>query len=157
MGSDSRLASFVRVQNDEVDRLYPIDYLRPFVAPFAQAMSTALQADGARQAAVDSVVLTLDRDLGEELTPYGVGVVPFGSRRSNRPRAVSMLVMDAFSGAVRAIPSCPSEADLSASAGLSPADRERLLRNQNLVRHEIGSAGEALLGGGAGQHLPQPA
>ncbi|HEU4558481.1 MAG TPA: hypothetical protein VFS20_11560, partial [Longimicrobium sp.] len=142
VGSDNRLASFVRVQNDEVDRLYPIDYLRPIVAPFTQAMSTALQAGAARGAEVDSVVLTLDRDLGEELHRSVSAWCRTVPRRSNRPRAVSMLVMDAFSGAVRALPSCPTEAELSSLAGLSPADRERLLRNQNLVRHEIGSAGK---------------
>ncbi|MFL5384017.1 MAG: hypothetical protein ACJ8GN_15960 [Longimicrobiaceae bacterium] len=144
VGSDSRLASFVRVQNDEVDRLYPLPYLRPFVAPFSQAMSNALQAgNGTRSRAglADSVVLTLDRDLGEELNRT-VSAWCRATRRPDRPRAVSMLVMDAFSGAVRALPSCPADEEISSYAGLSPAERERWLRNQNLLRHEIGSAGK---------------
>jgi hypothetical protein len=146
VGSDSRLASFVRVQNNQVDRLYPITHLRSFLEPFAQAMSSTVQNSKAllgRNVAggQDSVVLTLDQDLSEALE----GSVTAWCGRRPGPgglRAVSMLVMDALSGAVRAMPSCPSSEQVDALAGLSPAERERWLRNQNLVRHPIGSAGK---------------
>lgn len=146
VGSDSRLASFVRVQNDDVDRLFSIPHLQSFLEPFTQAMSSTVQnSDALRARGVangqDSVVLTLDQALGDALHARTLEWCRQNSAPSGL-RAVSMLVMDAFSGAVRAIPSCPSVDQADALAGLSPAERERWLRNQNLVRHPIGSAGK---------------
>jgi hypothetical protein len=146
VGSDSRLASFVRVQNDDVDRLFPIPHLQPFLEPFAQAMSSTVQNSAALRArgvanGQDSVVLTLDQGLGDALHARTLAWCRQNTA-SEGLRAVSMLVMDALSGAVRAIPSCPSVDQADALAGLSPAERERWLRNQNLVRHPIGSAGK---------------
>ena len=145
VGSDSRVASFVRVQNEAVDRLYPIPYLQTLVQPFAQAMSNSLQVGGGfgERSLGDTVLLTLHRELGEELHRSLADWCRLNRDQSpRRPRAVSLLAMDAFSGAVRAMPSCPTDEEVSAFPGLSPAERERWLRNQNLLRHEIGSAGK---------------
>lgn len=158
VGSDSRLASFVRVQNDQVDRLFPIAHLQPFLEPFTQAMSSTVQNSTALLArgvagGQDSVVLTLDQELGDALHARTLE----WCRRNPAPggvRAVSMLVMDALSGAVRAIPSCPSVDQADALAGLSPAERERWLRNQNLVRHPIGSAGKPFWAAALGSAYP---
>lgn len=145
VGSESRLASFVRVQNDQVDRFFPAEHLRPFLEPFAQAMGSTVQNSAVLRAraaeVVDSVVLTLDQELGDALH-RSVGEWCARHAGTVRPRAVSLLVMDAFDGAVRGMPSCPTAEQASAFAGELQSEQERLLRNHNLVRHEIGSAGK---------------
>jgi cell division protein FtsI/penicillin-binding protein 2 len=144
VGADSRLASFVRVQNEDVDRLYAAPGLRPFLEPLAQAMNSLAQSDESGWLGAggqDTVQLTLDQELSESLQRT-LSAWCTRNRLDRRPRAVSALVMDGFTGAVRGIPSCPTADELTGYAGLTPADRDRRLRNQNLVRHEIGSAGK---------------
>lgn len=144
VGADSRLASFVRVQNEDVDRLYAAPGLRPFLEPFAQAMNSLVQSGESawlRSDGEDTVQLTMDQELNEGLQ-RSLGAWCTQNRLDRRPRAVSVLVMDGFTGAVRGMPSCPTADELTGYAGLTPADRDRRLRNQNLLRHEIGSAGK---------------
>ena len=146
VGEQGSVASFVRVQNREARRMYPAAALRPFLEPFSQSMDVALNsvAGGERAiqaAAASDVYLTLDRELGEALGPALTRWCA-GRRGTTRPRAVSMLVMDGLSGAVRAMPSCPDEAMLPPFEPLTARERERWTRNQNLVAHPIGSAGK---------------
>ena len=117
--------------------------LATFATSLAQALEAGLQSvpgaqDGGPGSAVD-VRLTLDRDL--ELATQETVDSWCGDRLlPDRPRGVSALVMDAFSGEVRAMPSCPGEAVLEGFPNLPARLRSRYLRNQNLVSHPVGSA-----------------
>ncbi len=64
-----------------------------------------------------------------------------------RPFPAGMTVMDGVSGEVLALATYPGPEDLDALAesALDPRERRRLLRNQNLIRHPIGSAGKPFL------------
>jgi hypothetical protein len=145
-GERARTASFTRTQNAQVHRMFPTERLRPFLEPFSQAMDLALQSipggeDPASAIANTHVRLTLDRELTGQADEALAGWCA-RNRHPTRPRAVSMLVMDAFTGAVRAMPSCPGTAELAPYEPLSGRTREGLLRNQNLLPHPIGSAGK---------------
>ncbi|HZD03816.1 MAG TPA: hypothetical protein VE173_02830, partial [Longimicrobiales bacterium] len=138
----ARTASFVRVRNDRVERLFPAARLQPLLGPFAQAMDLALQTVPGVSSAplVDADVrLTLDRELNDALDAE-LAAWCRERARPERPRAASLLVMDAFTGKVRAMPSCPGPSELAAWEPLPTRTRERFLRNQNLVRHPVGSA-----------------
>lgn len=145
-GERARIASFVRGVGGGVERLYPVPRLRPFVEPLARAMDGALQTipaardDGSR-VVTRNIDLTLDRELGDALDRR-VAAWCTGFQNADRPRAASLIVMDARSGAVRAMPSCPGEPELEPFEPLTPRARQRFLRNQNLVAHPIGSAGK---------------
>ncbi len=138
----ARVASFVRVRNDRVERLFPATRLQPVLQPFGRAMDLALQTvPGGSSASLlqADVRLTLDRELSDALD----GVMADWCREHadpTRPRAASFLVMDGFTGKVRAMPSCPGAAELAAYEPLSARTRERFLRNQNLAPHPVGSA-----------------
>jgi hypothetical protein len=141
-GERARTASFVRVRNDRIDRLFPARRLRPFLEPFSQAMDLALHTipgAGEGRVAEADVRLTMDRELSAALDAR---VADWCAERAHptRPRATSLLVMDAFTGAVRAMPSCPGGPELTPFEPLSSRTRERFLRNQNLVPHPVGSA-----------------
>lgn len=158
VGEQGSVASFVRVQNREVRRMYPASALRPFLEPFSQAMDVALNSvtGGERAVAAASVFdvhLTLSRDLSENLAP---ALARWCSAHSGttRPRSVSMLVMDGLSGSVRAMPSCPDETMLPPFEPLSARERERWLRNQNLIAHPIGSAGKPFWAAAVASHYP---
>lgn len=141
-GDRARTASFVRVRNDRVDRLYPARRLEPLLRPFSQAMDLALQSvPGAAGSSVVTadVRLTVDRELSDALDER-VATWCRDFAHPTRPRAVSALVMDAFTGAVVALPSCPGRPELAPFEPLSTRTRERFLRNQNLVSHPVGSA-----------------
>ncbi|MGH7507618.1 MAG: hypothetical protein ACRELX_18340, partial [Longimicrobiales bacterium] len=144
MGERARAASFVRIRDERVERLFPAARLRPLIEPFSQAIDLALQSipgGGDADAAIANtdVRLTLDRELSHRLD---ASVIEWCERRrhATRPRAVSLLVMDAFTGAVRAVPSCPGEDELAPYEPLSSRERHSFLRNQNLVPHPVGSA-----------------
>lgn len=119
------------------------DRLSPFVEDLAQAiegglLSTPAARDQGAIAGLD-VRLTLDRrlELGTE------GVLADWCRehvQRDRPRSASAVVMDAFSGEVVAMPSCPGASELEGFGDLSRRVRSRFLRNQNLVSHPVGSA-----------------
>lgn len=138
-------------------RTYHVAGMRPFASSLGQAMDAALQSvpsaqDGGFGADVD-VRLTLDREL--ELATGSVVHRWCRERRlADRPRAVSALVMDAFSGAVRAMPSCPGDADLEAFPQLPTRVRSRLLRNQNLIAHPVGSAAKPFWAAAIGTSQP---
>ncbi len=140
----ARTASFLRIGVEGRERRYPARRLRPLLEPFAQAMDLALQSipeGGESRVGRMDVQLTLDRSLHE-----GVEDVVLQSCREaahpTRPRAASLIVMDAFSGWVRAMPSCPGEEEMTRYEPLPRRTRDRFLRNQNLAAHPIGSAGK---------------
>jgi hypothetical protein len=144
MGERARAVSFTRVRDERVERLYPVPRLRPLLEPFSQAVDLALQSipgggDPAALIANADVRLTLDRELTHRLDDV---VLRWCTDRPHptRPRAASLLVMDAFSGAVRALPSCPGDDELEPYEPLASRDRQGFLRNQNLVPHPVGSA-----------------
>lgn len=137
----ARTASFVRESQDGVERLYPAARLRPLLEPLAQAMDLALQSVPGGAIGRMDIGLTLDREL-HEATESVVLKRCRDRALPSRPRSVSLLVMDGFTGEVLAMPSCPGEAELAAYEPLTTRTRTRFLRNQNLVGHPIGSTGK---------------
>ena len=142
-------ASLVRVLGEEVERIYLVDRDRPFVAPLARAMDEALRAaadQGRSPEALSSmnIRLSVDLPLSERLD----GRLQALCREQpdqvpDRPRSVALIVLDAFTGEVRAMPTCPNEPWLDERyPNVSDRVRERALRNQNLVPNPIGSAGK---------------
>jgi hypothetical protein len=63
----------------------------------------------------------------------------------DRPRRAAAVVVDAFSGAVLALPTYPNDKALDAFTGITPVERRRLLENQNFPLHPVGSAAKPFL------------
>ena len=123
----------------DAERDYMIPRLQPFVGALAGAFEGALQhADRGEMDSVD-IRLTLDREL-EGAGQVVVNTYCAQRQLEARPRAVSALVMDAASGAVLAMPSCPGDEELGGYDRLSSRDRNRYRSNQNLALHPVGSA-----------------
>ena len=138
-------------------RTHHVAGLAPFASTLAQAMDAALQSvpsaqDGGYGSDVD-VRLTLDREL-EFATAEILDRWCRERRLGDRPRATSALIMDAFSGSVRAMPTCPGQADLEAFPQLPTRVRSRLLRNQNLIAHPVGSAAKPFWAAAIGTAQP---
>lgn len=91
----------------------------------------------------------LQRDLGRRLAAEAERL-----RAGGLPFAAALTVMDGKSGALLALASWPDEAAVAAAPELGPAARRRLSRNQNLVRHPIGSAGKPFLFAAVAQAHP---
>ncbi|HUH13204.1 MAG TPA: hypothetical protein VMK65_08845, partial [Longimicrobiales bacterium] len=124
--------------------LFPAERMRPFVEPLSRAMDLALQSiPGAEDPAAlvprAPMRLTLDRALHDGVEAALLEWCA-ANAHPTRPRTASLLVMDAFTGGVRAMPSCPGTPELASYEPLSARTRERFLRNQNLVPHPVGSA-----------------
>lgn len=146
------LLSMVQVAGANANRVRVNRSFTSVVDPLVQAMNTlAWQAgeaglSGRRLDRVTEMDLTLSLDLhlGESLDSALLPLCAEGLGGSpDRPQAVALTVLDAFTGEVRAMPSCPSESEVNASfPRLSEQGRRQFLRNQNLVPHPIGSAGK---------------
>ena len=67
------------------------------------------------------------------------------NRESDEHFAAGMTVMDGLTGEILAFATYPSEEDLAEDPPEDANTRRRLLRNQNLLRHPIGSAGKPFL------------
>ncbi len=131
--------------------------LAPFATSLAQAMEAGLQSvpsaqDGGPGSDVD-VRLTLDREL-ELVTGQVLRAWCRERALPDRPRAASALVMDAFSGRVQAMPTCPGEVDLASFPQVPARVRSRLLRNQNLIAHPVGSAAKPFWAAAIGTASP---
>ncbi len=151
---DSRrgLLSIVQVAGANANRVRVNRSFTSVVDPLVQAMNTLAWESG--QSGLSTrrldrieqmdVTLSLDLQLGEALDRALLPLCADGLGGSpDRPQAVALTVLDAFTGEVRAMPSCPSEAELNASfPHLSEQRKQQFLRNQNLVAHPIGSAGK---------------
>ena len=142
-GSDRAELISTRGRAEGTERRYLVPHLAPFVGAMAQALQGGLQStpsarDDGPVSRMD-MRLTMDRELetaGQEVVNRWCGEL----RLPDRPRVASALVMDAYSGHVLAMPSCPGEAQLDEYGQLSRRLRSRYLRNQNLVTHPVGSA-----------------
>ncbi len=154
-------ASLVRLQGGTAERLYLVERDRPFVEPLSRAMDEAIREawdQGRRQASISSVDvrLSLDLWLTEELdTRLQRWCRAQPDQVPDRPRAVSLIIMDGFTGEVRAMPSCPDEDWLDDRyRGLSDRLRLQYLSNQNLVLHPIGSAGKPFWAAAVASRFP---
>ncbi|HEX6040702.1 hypothetical protein [Longimicrobium sp.] len=141
-------ASFMRIRGPgpaDRERLYPIEDLRSVLEPFASAMTRSLSARaeqglGTRDVGALDVQMGIDLETSEALVRTLRIVCDSIHVRSTRPKGLSLTVMDAFTGEVRALPSCPDDAILQRYPSIPEATRNRLSRNQNLVSHPVGSA-----------------
>lgn len=139
----ARTLSFVRERNGRVSRVHASDRYEGFSEHVSQALDLALASEPrVRGLQERDLELTLDRELTGALDTLVLGSALCAAGDLDRPRSVSLLVMDAFSGRVQAMPSCPDAAELARWEPLPRRSRVRLLRNQNLVDHPIGSAGK---------------
>lgn len=142
-GSDRAELISARGRGEGDERRHLVPRLAPFVGGLALAVEGGLQStpsarDDGPVSRMD-IRLTLDR----ELESAGQEVVNRWCERQrlpDRPRAASALIMDAHSGEVLAMPSCPGEPEVDEYRQLPRRLRFRYLRNQNLVAHPVGSA-----------------
>lgn len=155
-GEALETASVVRRQNDRFERRSedaglgripdPADeggllYL-DLVARSVDAALGALPAERARRLAQSfdlqlTVRRDLQRDLGRRLAAEAERL-----RGGGLPFTAGLTVMDGKTGALLALASWPEADALAGVPELEPAAHRRLLQNQNLVRHPIGSAGK---------------
>ncbi len=142
-GSDRAELISTRGRGEGDERRHLVPRLAPFVGALALAVEGGLQStpsarDDGPVSRMD-IRLTLDR----ELESAGQEVVNRWCERlrlSDRPRAASALIMDAYSGEVLAMPSCPGEPEVDEYRQLPRRLRFRYVRNQNFVGHPVGSA-----------------
>ncbi|MDE2763181.1 MAG: hypothetical protein OXQ94_07195 [Gemmatimonadota bacterium] len=142
-GSDRAELISTRGRGEGDERRHLVPRLAPFVGALGLAVEGGLQStpsarDDGPVSRMD-IRLTLDR----ELESAGQEVVNRWCERlrlRDRPRAASALIMDAHSGGVLAMPSCPGEPEVDEYRQLPRRLRFRYLRNQNLVAHPVGSA-----------------
>ncbi len=142
-GSDRAEIISARTRADGSRRRYLVPHLKPFARSLAQAFEAGLQSTPAARddgpISHTDIRLTTNRALDiatQDVVSDWCNTLRLGSR----PRAVSALVMDAFSGHVLAMPTCPGEVVVDEYRQLSMRMRSRYLQNQNLVRHPVGSA-----------------
>ncbi len=160
-GEDLEAASRVRRQNQRLERRTEDpglglagDPVRersfPFLDLVARSIDTALSVLPEERAEELSgsfdVQLTIDRDAQLRLTDLFAGYASelVRQRGLERPFAAGLTVMDATSGELLALATYP-QASHVASLSVESEIRHRLLRNQNLLRHPIGSAGKPFL------------
>ena len=142
-GSDRAELISTRGREEGAERRHLVPRLAPFAGSLALAVEGGLQStpsarDDGPVSRMD-IRLTLDRELeaaGQEVVNSWCDRL----RLPGRPRAASALVMDAHSGGVLAMPSCPGEPEVDEYRQLPRRLRFRYLRNQNLVAHPVGSA-----------------
>lgn len=155
-GEALETASVVRRQNDRFERRSedaglgrvpdPGDedgllYL-DLVARSVDAALAALPAERARRLAQSfDLQLTVRRDLQRDLTAR-LAAEAESLRGGGLPFTAGLTVMDGKTGALLALASWPEADAVAGAPELEPAARRRLLQNQNLVRHPIGSAGK---------------
>ncbi len=142
-GSDRAGLISSRARAEGSARRYHVPHMRPFVRSLAQAFQAGLQttprARGDGSVSRTDVRLTANREL-ETATQEVLDGWCERLRLESRPRVASALVMDAFSGDVLAMPTCPGEAIADEYRRLSRRMRSRYVRNQNLATHPVGSA-----------------
>lgn len=160
-GEDLEAASRVRRQNQRLERRTedpglglagdPVrEQSFPFLDLVARSIDAALSVlpeERAEELARGlDVQLTIDRDVQVRMTDLFAGYASEIVRRRGleHPFAAGLTVMDAMSGEILALATWPQASDV-ASPSIEPGIRHRLLRNQNLLRHPIGSAGKPFL------------
>lgn len=142
-GSDRAELISTRGRGEGDERRHLVPRLAPFAGALALAVEGGLQStpsarDDGPVSRMD-IRLTLDR----ELESAGQEVIDRWCERlrlPDRPRAASALIMDAHTGGVLAMPTCPGEPEVNEYRQLPRRLRVRYLRNQNLVAHPVGSA-----------------
>lgn len=154
-------ASAVRRQNDRLDRRTEEADLGLVTDPASRATTpylglvagsvdnilTVLPAARA-EAVRDSfdIQLTLDRTVQVNLGPaFEEQCRAIQKRTGAPPFSAGLTVLDGLTGEVLALATYPQEEDLIAGLELEASARRRLLKNQNLVRHPIGSVGKPFL------------
>lgn len=156
-GEALEAASRVRRQNERYERKTEDSGLglgvdavrettRPFLDQVASSLDTVLQvlpAERSEELAQGfDVQLTVRRDLQLALSRTFRGHCDKLRREQDaEPFAGGVTVMDGASGELLALATFPHEEDLEGD-DLDARTRRRLLRNQNFVRHPIGSAGK---------------
>ncbi len=150
-------ASFVQRRNERYERLSedpglglvtdPVqDRTFPYFDLVAKSLDAGLRSlpqERAEELARGlDLRLTMEREVQLRLSDLFRGYCDRVAReeRLAEPFAAGMTVIDGRSGEVLALATYPHPADLAARPPEDDVRRRRLLRNQNLVRHPIGSA-----------------
>lgn len=156
-GEALEAASVVRLQNERYERKsedaglgFALDPVRESAVPYLDQVARGLDAvlavlpeeKAAALARGFDVQLTLRRDVQLRLDRVFRGACSRLRRdRDLDPFAAGLTVLDGMTGKVLALATYPHEDDLAGDA-LDGAARRRLVRNQNFVRHPVGSAGK---------------
>lgn len=158
-GRALQVASAVRRRNDRYERFTVEARLgrvsdvaradqRPYLQLLADSIDVALQglpAERAKaQASAFDLHLGLDRDVHLRLTRRLQDFCKGIAGRRGRPFAAGVTVLDGKTGDILALATHPSPEALQ-PLRLEDRVRRRLLTNQNLLRHPIGSAGKPFL------------
>lgn len=152
LGMQSPVLAFVQWRNGDDCRIFPGG------AVFPMAYTLGKTADYMANCSMeipDKLSLTLDFDLHtnlqKEIDGYGRNHETYMKRRNlSDTKVLAAAVMDSFSGEIVALPSWPSfnpgdprfEENL---LKLSPLDHSKLLRNNNLRNHAVGSTIKPLI------------
>jgi cell division protein FtsI/penicillin-binding protein 2 len=151
-GETRPIASAIRQQNDKSQRFYPEDAMLgwytdqtggqsvPFFQVLARRMDRILDHLPPERAKSFDIQLSLRRDLQNHLNKAFHGECEKISRRfkSGSPFPAGITVMDGKSGKILAMSTYPWPEDLPED--IKATQRRNWLRNQNFVRHPIGSA-----------------
>jgi hypothetical protein len=153
-------ASTVRLRNDHHERVTDDaglgripdparDETDPYLELLARSIDSALDALPERRArelaAGFDLQITVERSLQEELSELlrrRVRELQGTGRSAGRPFPAGITVMDGKTGRLLALATSPWEEDLEGAQGIDAPLRRRLLQNQNLILHPIGSAGK---------------
>jgi cell division protein FtsI/penicillin-binding protein 2 len=153
-GSMHEFASHVRIANDRPTRSTDDPALGRVFDVAAGRSHTLLDVtvqgiEAAIPRAADddlrnfSVLLSIDRSLHTQMDTAFTAAVPWIPGQRLFPAA--MTIMNAKTGELLALPTFPSQRLVRESRSGDARERRRLVQNQNLIAHPIGSAGKPLL------------
>jgi len=147
-GDLASIISWAGLRNTSIVRVTAANTLG-FVGDLVRGLNSTYQSireEGGRAIEQFDIELTVARDLQHQTTSRLERFVEATLPDRTYPRRAAVTLMDAFTGNSLALGTYPSRpAQLSQFPYLSTGERRRLLSNQNLNRHPIGSAGKPFL------------
>jgi hypothetical protein len=150
IGQQQIPVAYVTWRNGTTKRLFPLG--KEFPSAYALGKIADQIADRLRAEHRDQIVITVDLELQRQLQDYMANYAqqmePYNDPRQAKRLAVT--VLDAFSGAVRALPQWPiydpSATDFDETLQKANTVRaEYMVRNANLLNHVVGSTMKPLV------------
>jgi hypothetical protein len=150
IGEQQAPIAYTTWRNGAARRLFPLGNDFPTAYALGKAadqISDSLRKEGRNQIVV-TIDLDLQRQLQEYISDYAEQMEPYNDSRQDKRLAVT--VLDAFSGAVRALPQWPtydpSAKDFDEVLEKTSSRREEyMVRNANFMNHVVGSTMKPLV------------